>query len=112
MGKVVASASMSLDGYIAKDDNTIGHLFDWLDNGDIECRTINPDITFHLNQTSFDYWQGWVSSLGPLVCGRTLFDFTDGWGGRHTMDVPRRRGDARGPGGLDRRAPGRAVRRS
>jgi hypothetical protein len=24
MGKVTASASMSLDGYIAKDDNTIG----------------------------------------------------------------------------------------
>jgi hypothetical protein len=23
-----------------------------------------------------------------VVCGRTLFDFTDGWGGRHTMDVP------------------------
>jgi dihydrofolate reductase len=29
-----------------------------------------------------------VSGLGALVCGRTLFDFTDGWGGRHTMDVP------------------------
>ncbi len=88
MGKVVASASMSLDGYIAKADNTIGHLFDWFDNGDVEYRTINPDITLHLNQASFDYWQGWVSELGALVCGRTLFDFTDGWGGRHTMDVP------------------------
>ena len=22
------------------------------------------------------------------MCGRTLFDFTDGWGGRHTLDVP------------------------
>jgi dihydrofolate reductase len=88
MGKVVASASMSLDGYIAKSDNTIGHLFDWLDSGDVEFPTINPGITFHLHQVSFDYLQGWVSSLGALVCGRTLFDFTDGWGGRHTMDVP------------------------
>ena len=26
MGQVIASASMSLDGYIAKDDNTIGRL--------------------------------------------------------------------------------------
>ena len=42
----------------------------------------------HLNRESFDYWQGWVASIGALVCGRTLFDFTDGWGGRHTMDVP------------------------
>jgi dihydrofolate reductase len=88
MGKVVASASMSLDGYIAKADNTIGHLFDWLNDGDHEYRTINPGITFHLNRESFDYLQAWVSSLGALVCGRTLFDFTDGWDGRHTMDVP------------------------
>jgi dihydrofolate reductase len=26
--------------------------------------------------------------LGALVCGRTLFDFTGGWGGQHTMGVP------------------------
>ena len=88
MGKVVASASMSLDGYIAKADNTIGHLFDWFDNGDVELRTVNPDITLHLNQESHDYWQGWVSSLGALVVGRALFDFTDGWEGQHTIDVP------------------------
>ena len=88
MGKVVAQASMSLDGFIAKADNTIGHLFDWFDNGDVELRTINPDITFHLNQESFDHLQGWLDTIGVLVCGRTLFDFTDGWDGRHTMDVP------------------------
>jgi dihydrofolate reductase len=29
-----------------------------------------------------------VSSVGALVCGRTLFDRTDGWGCRHTLDVP------------------------
>jgi dihydrofolate reductase len=29
-----------------------------------------------------------VASLGALVCGRTLFDVTDGWQGRHTLDVP------------------------
>ena len=33
MGKVVAQAIMSLDGYVAKQDNTIGRLFDWLQNG-------------------------------------------------------------------------------
>jgi dihydrofolate reductase len=88
MGKVVAAASMSLDGYIAKHDNTIGHLFDWYDNGDHEYRTETPDITFHLNDASFEYWSSWVSTLGALVCGRTLFDFTDGWGGQHTMGMP------------------------
>src|SRR5690349_12107266 len=88
MGKVIASASMSLDGFIAKPDNTIGHLFDWLQIGDRAIATATPGITFHLNSLSFDYWSAWVSSLGALVCGRTLFDFTNGWDGRHTMDVP------------------------
>ena len=35
MGKVVTEASMSLDGHIAKPDNTIGALFDWLQNGEV-----------------------------------------------------------------------------
>ena len=88
MGKVIASASMSLDGYIAKDDNTIGRLFDWLQNGEVEVPTATQEITFHLSPQSAEYWGRWVSGLGALVCGRTLFDFTGGWGGRHTIDVP------------------------
>ncbi len=88
MGKVIASASMSLDGYIAKDDNTIGRLFDWYENGEVEFPTATPDLTFHLSPASAEYWRRWVDGLGALVCGRTLFDVTDGWGGRHTMDVP------------------------
>lgn len=88
MGKVIASASMSLDGYIAKADNTIGRLFDWYDNGSVEITTATPDLTFHVSPSSAENWQMWVRGLGALVCGRTLFDVTDGWGGRHTMDVP------------------------
>jgi dihydrofolate reductase len=88
MGKVIASASMSLDGFIAKDDNTIGGLFDWYQNGDVAFPTATEDMTFHLSPQSAAYWEQWVSELGALICGRTLFYFTDGWGGRHTMDVP------------------------
>ena len=88
MGQVVASASMSLDGYISKQDNTIGRLFDWLGNGEVEFPTVNPDMTFHMSATSATYWKGWVDSLGALVIGRTLFDFTGGWDGTHTMDKP------------------------
>ena len=88
MGKVIAAASMSLDGYIAKHDNTIGRLFDWYQNGEVEVPTATPQIAFHLTPQSAEYWRRWTSQLGALVCGRTLFNFTDGWGGRHTMDVP------------------------
>jgi dihydrofolate reductase len=88
MSRVVANASMSLDGYIAKQDNSIGRLFDWLQNGEVEVPTASEGITLHLSRPSADYWDRWVTSLGALICGRTLFDFTDGWGGRHTIDVP------------------------
>jgi dihydrofolate reductase len=88
MGQVIASASMSLDGYIAKDDNTIGRLFDWLQNGPVEMATVNDDITLHLSPPSAEYLKQMVDGMGALVCGRTLFDFTGGWDGRHTMDVP------------------------
>lgn len=88
MGQVVASASMSLDGYIAKQDNTIGRLFEWLQNGEVEVRTVDDRITLHLSPSSAAYWHRWVGGLGALVCGRRLFDFTDGWGGMHTIGVP------------------------
>jgi dihydrofolate reductase len=88
VGSVVSSGSMSLDGFIAKADNTIGRLFDWYDNGDVPFPTASEGMTFHLSPASASYWREWVSGLGAIVCGRTLFDFTDGWGGRHTMDAP------------------------
>jgi dihydrofolate reductase len=88
MGTVVAQASTSLDGYIAKADNSIGRLFDWYEAGDVEVRTATPDITFHLTPVSAAYWRDWTSGLGAIVCGRGLFDFTNGWDGRHTMDAP------------------------
>src|SRR3712207_1630706 len=79
---------MSLDGYIAKEDNTIGRLFDWLQNGPVEVPTVDDRITFHLSPQSAEHWHQWVGGLGALVCGRTLFDFTGGWDGTHTIGVP------------------------
>jgi hypothetical protein len=88
MGQVISSASMSLDGYIAKGDNTIGRLFDWLQNGPVEIPTVDENITLHVSPPSAEYLKQWLGGLGALVRGRTLFDFTGGWGGTHTMDVP------------------------
>lgn len=88
MGKVQAQAIMSLDGYVAKRDNTIGSLFDWLQNGETAMPTPAGDFTVHLAPPSAEHWRQCVSSLGALVCGRTLFDVAEGWQGRHTLDVP------------------------
>jgi dihydrofolate reductase len=88
MGKVQAQAAMSLDGYVAKQDNTIGHLFDWLQNGEVAIPTPAGDFTVHISSASSEHWRQSVPTLGALVCGRTLFDFTEGWQGRHSLDVP------------------------
>ena len=61
---------------------------DRLQNGEVEFATATEGMTVNLSPQSARHWEQWVSSLGALVCGRTLFDFTDGWGGRLTMDVP------------------------
>ena len=88
MGKVIANASMSLDGYIAFEDNDIGDLFEWYDNGDVEIVNEGELPPFHVTRQSADYWNSWVGSLGVLVVGRELFDVTDGWHGRHPIGTP------------------------
>ena len=71
------SAIMSLDGYIAKQDNSICCLFDWLQNGDVAFPTPAGDFTVHLTPTSAEHWKRWTSSLGAVVCGPFTF-VTDG----------------------------------
>ena len=88
VGKVITEAFMSLDGFIAKQDNTIGLGFDWLQNGDLEIPTPAKDFSVHLTPQTAEHWRRWTSQLGALVVGRTLFDFVYGWNGRHTLDMP------------------------
>ena len=81
MGKVVSSASMSLDGFIANPDNSVGSLFDWYNSGDVEVGTAVEGFSFALTPQSAAYWRAWTADLGALVVGRELFDVTDGWRG-------------------------------
>jgi dihydrofolate reductase len=88
IGLVVSDASVSLDGYVAYDDNSVGDLFEWYDNGDVEVINAGDLPPFHLTAQSAEYWTSWQQSLGALVVGRTLFDVTDGWRGQHPLNVP------------------------
>lgn len=88
MGAVVCSASMSLDGFVAHEDNMPGRLFDWYEAGEVEVRTASEPASFHLTPASADYWRDWVGRIGCLVVGRVLFDVTDGWRGEHPLGVP------------------------
>lgn len=88
MAEVISSATMSLDGFIALQDDGVGALFAWYHAGEIEVPSANPAVAFRLTPESATHWRRWVDGLGAVVVGRRLFDITDGWGGRHPLGVP------------------------
>ncbi|MEV0234105.1 deaminase [Nonomuraea sp. NPDC050786] len=67
MGSVIASMTMSLDGFVAGPNDEVDDLFAWYDAVRAGAGVFPP------------------GALGSLVCGRRLFELTNAWGGRHPM---------------------------
>jgi dihydrofolate reductase len=88
MGKVVAALSMSLDGFVADENDSVRELFGWYQNGDVEITTADPRWVFHVTAESERFLRATFGGAGALICGRRLFDRTDGWGGRHPAGCP------------------------
>jgi len=82
MGKVIASASVSLDGYIADPADQVGPLFDWYGNGEVAFNGGDPERVFHVSPASAEHLRRTWSRIGSCVIGRRLFDLTNGWNGR------------------------------
>jgi dihydrofolate reductase len=82
MAKVIASATVSVDGFIADDDDRVGPLFDWYGNGDVPFNGGDPDRVFHVSAASAAHLAETWSRIGAAVIGRRLFDLTNGWNGR------------------------------
>ena len=96
MGKVATGLTMSLDGFIAGPNDGPEHplgeggmrLFDWYSSGDTEYVVPSGGMTFEVSAQSAEMLRGVFSSMGAIVTGRRTFDITNGWGGRHPLDVP------------------------
>lgn len=80
MARVAMHAVVSLDGYLAYEDDTVGPLFDWYSNGDVTVHP-NSEWSFNVTQASADYVQPFWDEIKVTVIGRHLFDTFDGWGG-------------------------------
>ncbi|MEU0796310.1 dihydrofolate reductase family protein [Amycolatopsis sp. NPDC005961] len=83
MTGVVASFCMSLDGFVARPDDSVGPLFDWYTAGDVEVPMVGYPITFRVSPSSADYLSSFLDSVrhSAFVCGRRVFEYTRGWGG-------------------------------
>jgi dihydrofolate reductase len=78
MSTVVMHNVVSVDGFIADDNDDVGPLFDWYYNGDVELVEGGP---FNVSKMSADYVKPTWEGIGSMVIGRRLFDQTNGWEG-------------------------------
>ncbi len=85
MGKVVMYSTVSVDGFIADENDQPGPLFEWLSSGDVP---LDDSGYVKVSQTSYDYTRPYWDQIGVTIAGRHVFDITDGW-------------DGKPPGGID-----------
>ncbi|GGV39749.1 hypothetical protein GCM10010495_66450 [Kitasatospora herbaricolor] len=85
MGKVVMYGSVSVDGFVADENDRPGPLFDWLTSGDVP---LDASGELKASQTSYDCTRPYRDGIAVTVVGRHVFDPTDGW-------------DGKPPGGID-----------
>jgi dihydrofolate reductase len=96
MGKVRTGHSTSLDGFIAGPNDgpeaPLGdggeRLLAWYSCGDTEYRLPSTEMVFKVSPLSAELLRETRRTTGALVTGRRTFDLTNGWGGRHPLDVP------------------------
>jgi dihydrofolate reductase len=78
MSTVVMHNVVSVDGYIADQDDQVGPLFDWYSNGDT---ALTEGGELKVSQASAEYVRPMWDRIGSMVIGRHLFDMTNGWEG-------------------------------
>ncbi|MDT0305155.1 dihydrofolate reductase family protein [Streptomonospora wellingtoniae] len=89
MGTVIMHSVVSVDGYIADENDDVGPLHDWYFSGDTPI-TEGDDQRydhsgagsgFKVSRASAEYVRRMWESIGTIVMGRTLFDLVNGWEG-------------------------------
>ena len=98
MSTVVMHAVVSVDGYIAGENDEVGPLFDWYFNGThpiVDEALEQLHAPFRVSSASLSYVRPFWDSTRVTIQGRHLFDLTNGWeaqppGGEHLIVVSHR----------------------
>jgi len=78
VGKVIMYNVVSVDGFIADENDHPGPLFDWYGNGDVP---LDASGEINVSRTSYDYIRPYWDQIGVTIVGRHVFDLTNGWDG-------------------------------
>jgi dihydrofolate reductase len=89
MGAVIMHNVMSVDGFIADENDDVGPLHEWYFSGDTPISPSRDSkfdhsgagVRFMVSQASAEYVRSMWDSIGVIVMGRRLFDLTNGWEG-------------------------------
>ena len=84
MGNVVMNASVSVDGFIAAENDDPGPLFEWLVSGDVP---LDGGGVLKVSQASYDHIRPYWDEIAVTIAGRHVFDITDGWDGKPPAGV-------------------------
>lgn len=72
------NASVSVDGFIADENDDPGPIFEWLVSGDVP---LDDGGVLKVSQASYDHIRPYWDEVGVTIAGRHVFDITDGWDG-------------------------------
>jgi dihydrofolate reductase len=87
MAKVSAQMAMSIDGFIAHEDDTIDGLFGWYFDGPVEVQSFGG-MAFKLSEPSAKFFKDALDSIGAFVMGRRLYEHTNGWNAKPPAEAP------------------------
>ncbi len=79
---IMGAAAVSLDGFIADDNDEVGPLFDWLGGGEVSWSLPGSPDEARSTQASADFMTSHYANTAANVIGRRLFDLTNGWNGQ------------------------------
>jgi dihydrofolate reductase len=83
VGKTIMSvAAVSLDGFIADENDGVGPLFDWLTSGDVDWSFPGSEYEARSTQASADFMTSLYADTAANIIGRRVFDLTNGWDGK------------------------------
>ncbi|MFI7611219.1 dihydrofolate reductase family protein [Nonomuraea terrae] len=89
MGTVFMHNVVSVDGFIADENDDVGPLHDWYFNGDTpitgggnqQYDHSGAGSAFKVSKASAQYVRSMWESIGTIVMGRHMFDLVNGWEG-------------------------------
>jgi dihydrofolate reductase len=91
VGTVIMHNVVSVDGFIADENDDVGPLHEWYFNGDTPIIDGGDDQEYDhsgtgsvikVSRASAEYVRPVWEAIGTIVMGRTLFDLVNGWEGR------------------------------